>query len=467
MLTIQGKARMLCDRSSRREFLRIGTIAGLGLSLPDLLRTASASAPNAAGFGRAKRCILLFPFGGPSQLDSFDPKPHAPDAYRGEFQPIATRVPSIQITELFPRLAQQADKFTIVRSVTHTDAVHTSAGYTMLTGKRHPRANDPAGATAIRPAPDDHPHVGSILAYARRLHSGLPPFVTLPESVHDAGVNELPGQGAGFLGGRYAPLLFEADARRAGFPAPDVFAPDDLDAGRLDGRQALRAKLDGRLAAFEANGQLASLDGHYQRAFDLLRSQAARRAFDLEAEPPTARDAYGRHLFGQGCMLARRLVEAGVDLVSVYWHYEGPDDSPCWDTHENNFRHMRERLAPPADRAFARLLEDLAERGLLDDTLVVWMGEFGRSPRINAKAGRDHWPHVQSVVLAGGGVAGGGVYGRSDPLGGYPVDLPVTPADLGATLLHLLGIPPETELHDRTGRPFTASNGTPIRALFA
>jgi Protein of unknown function (DUF1501) len=467
MLTIQGRVRKLCDRSSRREFLRVGSIAGLGLSLPDLLQSAAASSSTPSGFGRAKRCILLFPFGGPSQLDSFDPKPNAPDVYRGEFRPISTRVPSVQISELFPRLAQQADTFTIVRSVTHSDSVHTSAGYTMLTGKRHPRANDPAGASVIRPAPDDYPHIGSVVAYARGSQSGLPPFVTLPESVHDAGVNELPGQGAGFLGGRYAPLLFEADARRAGFPPPDVFRPAGIDAGRLDVRQALRVQLDRRLAAFETSGQLASLDAHYQRAFDLLRSPAARRAFDLEAEAPTERDAYGRHLFGQGCLLARRLVEAGVALVSVYWHYEGPDDSPCWDTHENNFRHMRERLAPPADRAFARLLEDLSERGLLDDTLVVWMGEFGRSPRINPKAGRDHWPHVQSVLLAGGGVAGGGVYGKSDKHGGYPADQPVTPADLGATLLHLLGIPPETELHDQLGRTFTASHGTPIRALFA
>ena len=422
--------------------------------------------PTRASVGR-RRCILLFPFGGPSQLDTFDPKPDAPAGIRGEFRPIATSVPGVQVSELFPRLARLADRYTIVRSVTHGDAVHTSAGYTMLTGVRHPRANDEAGATSIRPMPEDHPHLGSVLAYARPDGAGLPPFVTLPEVVRDAGVNELPGQGAGLLGGRYAPLLFEADTRRGGFPPPDVFAPPELGVSRLDGRRALRDQLDRGLAAAEASGQLGALDAHYQRAFDLLRTPAARRAFDLAAEPTRVRDAYGPHLFAQGCLLARRLVEAGVSLVTVYWHYEGPEDSPCWDTHEDNFRHLRERLAPPADRAFARLLEDLAERGLLDETLVVWMGEFGRSPKVNSKAGREHWPHVQSVLLAGGGIHGGAVYGASDRIGAYPADLPVRPADLGATLLHLLGVRPETELHDRAGRPFRASDGTPIRPLFA
>jgi hypothetical protein len=295
----------------------------------------------------------------------------------------------------------------------------------------------------------------------------MPPFVSLPEVVRDAGVNEVPGQGAGFLGGRFAPLLFAADHRHSGFPPPDVFAPAGLDAGRLEGRRSLQARLDRRLAAVDSDSRIATLDAHVHRAFDLLRSPAARRAFDLQAEPPRRRAAYGPHLFGQGCLLARRLIESGVSLVTVYWHYEGPEDSPCWDTHENNFRHLRERLAPPADRAFASLLEDLRERGLLEETLVVWMGEFGRSPRVNSKAGRDHWPHVQSVIVAGAGIAGGRVYGSSDRIGAYPADAPVTPADLGATLLHLLGVRPELALRDRVNRPFPASTGTPIAALLA
>ena len=467
MLSIRGSVNRLCDGTSRREFLRVGSIAGLGLGLPGLLRFASAAVSTEASFGRAKRCILLFPFGGPSQIDTFDPKPDAPEGIRGEFRPIATSVPGVQIGELFPHLARLADQYTIIRSVTHGDAVHTTAGYTMLTGMRHPRANDVAGATSIRPAPEDHPHLGSMLAYARPVFDGLPPFVTLPEIVRDAGVNEMPGQGAGLLGGRYAPLLFEANTQTGIFPPPDLFAPPDLGAGRVDGRRALRERLERGLAAAEAGGQLGAMDAHYQRAFDLLRTPAARRAFDLDAEPAHVRDAYGPHLFAQGCLLARRLVEAGVSLVTVYWHYEGPEDSPSWDTHENNFKHMRERLAPPADRAFASLLDDLSDRGLLDDTLVAWMGEFGRSPRINSKGGREHWPHVHSVVLAGGGVAGGRVHGASDRIGAFPADSPVRPADLGATLLHLLGVRPETELRDRNGLALRASDGTPIRSLFA
>jgi hypothetical protein len=472
MWTIYGRAHRLCDGSSRRDFLRVGAIAGLGLDLPGLMRSAAAAgtppAPaRSSTFGRARRCILLFPFGGPPQLDTFDPKPDAPAGYRGELQPIATSVPGIRVSELFPRLARCADQFTIIRSVTHTDAVHTSAGYTMLTGFPHPKANDPSGSAAARPDSHDHPHFGALLAYARPAQTGMPPFVSLPEVVHDAGVNELPGQGAGFLGGPFAPMVYEADASRGSFPPPDVFAPAGLDAGRLEGRLSLQAQLDRRLAAVDADSRIATLDAHFHRAFELLRSPAARRAFDLQAEPPRQRAAYGPHLFGQGCLLARRLIESGVSLVTVYWHYEGPEDSPCWDTHENNFRHLRERLAPPADRAFARLLEDLRERGLLDETLVIWMGEFGRSPRINSKAGRDHWPHVQSVIVAGAGIAAGRVYGASDRIGAYPAASPVTPADLGATLLHLLGVRTETELRDRVNRPFPASTGTPIGALFA
>lgn len=464
MWTIRGRSARLCDGSTRREFLRVGAVSGL-IGLPGLLR-AEAEARGGTTFGKAKRCILLFPFGGPSQIDTFDPKPDAPEGVRGEFKPIETSVPGVRIGEMFPRLAGMADKYAIVRSVTHADAVHTTAGYTMLTGRPHARANDPAGGIAVRPTPDDHPHVGSIVASARDGAGGLPPFVSMPEVVRDAGLYEVPGQGPGFLGGRNGPMLFEADAKRRRFSAPDFFAPADLGEGRLADRRSLREQLDRRVGQVEAGGRLAALDAHYQRAFDLVRSPAARRAFDLEAEPVRERDAYGHHLFGQGCLLARRLIEAGVALVTVYWHYEGPEDSPAWDTHENNFKHFRERLAPPSDRAFARLLEDLSGRGLLEETLVVWMGEFGRSPRVNPKAGREHWPHVQSVVLAGAGIAGGSVFGSSDRIGGYPASDPVAPADLAATILHSLGIRPELELRDRIGRPFPASEGTPLHALF-
>jgi arylsulfatase A-like enzyme len=217
----------------------------------------------------------------------------------------------------------------------------------------------------------------------------------------------------------------------------------------------------------DAQGQFDGLDAYHQQAFQMIGSAAARNAFDLDREPAQVREAYGPHLFGQGCLLARRLLEAGVLLTTVYWHYEGPDDSPVWDTHENNFRHLRERLAPPTDQAVSALLDDLSQRGLLDDTLVICMGEFGRSPKINAKAGRDHWPGVQSILLAGAGLPGGAVYGASDQHGGYPAENAVAPPDLFATFLHLLGIQPHAQLQDYQGRPIRATRGRPIEGLLA
>lgn len=463
MLAIQCQPQHLCDRYSRRDFLRVGSISCLGLSLPALLQAASTTASRQSSFGRAKRCLMLFLTGGPPQLDTWDLKPDAPVEIRGELRPIDTNVPGIRISELFPRLARQTDKYCIVRSVTHRDTVHTSAGYTMLTGVYYPR---PAtSAKMIKPAPDDHPHLGSILAKVRPARQGLPPFVALPESIRDAGVNDFPGLDGGFLGKQYAPFLVQADTARGVFPLPDIFLPSNMSVSRLDDRRLLLDRLNQRFDALETNGSLAYQDSFYQQAFAMIRSPAARRAFELDREPDRVRDAYGKHLFGQGCLLARRLLEAGVSLATVYWHYEGPDDSPVWDTHQNNFAHLRQRLMPPTDQALSSLLSDLADRGLLDDTLVVCMGEFGRSPKVNRQGGRDHWPFVQSILLAGAGICGGSVYGSSDRSGGHPAELPVTPPDLAATILHLLGVPAELELHDRAGRPLQAYQGKPILGL--
>src|SRR5262245_15307486 len=439
MLNLLGPSRKLCDGISRRTFLCAGSLGAVGLSLPQLLHAKVPSASTVPGFGRAKRCILLFLTGGPPQLDTFDLKPAAPAEIRGELRPIATNVPGIQIGELCPHLARQADKYCIVRSVTHPDTVHTSAGYTMLTGAPHPKANAKTAAD-IRPTPDDHPHLGALLAKFRPPHGGEPAHAALPEVIKDAAVNEFPGQGAGFLGKSFDPFRIEADEPRTGFRLPDIVLPSHMTTRRLDDRQSLLTQLD---RAARAVDERSEVEGMYQRAFDLIRSPAVPRAFRLDLEPERTRSAYGAHLFGQGCLLGRRLLEAGIPLVTVYWHYEGPDDSPVWDTHENNFPHLRRRLLPPADRAVATLLEDLAARGLLDDTLVVCMGEFGRSPRVNDRGGRDHWPHLQSILLAGAGVRGGSVYGSSDRIGAYPASQPVTPVDLLATLLHLLGVPAE------------------------
>jgi len=320
----------------------------------------------------------------------------------------------------------------------------------------HPRANA-RSATEIRPAADDHPHLGALLAKVRAPAAG-PAFVSLPEVIKDAGVNEFPGQGAGFLGREFDPFRVEADPTRAGFRLPDLDRSEDLPDARLAARHRLLNSLD------RTPGP-ADRDAFYDRAFDLLRSPAVHRALQLDREPARTREAYGPHLFGQGCLLARRLLEAGVPLVTVYWHYEGPDDSPVWDTHANNFRHLRERLLPPTDRAVAFLLDDLAGRGMLDDTLVVCMGEFGRSPRVNRNAGREHWPQAQSVLMAGAGVRVGGAFGSTDRTGGFPADAAVSPADLTATVLHLLGVPSDVEIRDRTGRPYRACHGTLVRGL--
>ncbi len=462
MLTIQGTRRRLCDGIHRRDFLHLGALGALGLSLPDYLRATES----AGHFGRARRCVLLFLTGGAPQLDTFDLKPDAPAEYRGELKPIATNVPGIQISELFPRLARHMEKCCLVRSVTHGDRIHTSAGYTMLTGMPHPQANGRSAAD-IRPGPHDHPHLGALLARARPSVNGLPVFASLPEVIKDAGVNTYPGLDGGLLGKQFAPFRIEATQDRSSFQLPDVFLPGDISADRLADRRTLLERINRRLDAVETRTPLGDLDAWYQRAFALMRSPAIQQAFDLSREADRLRDDYGRHLFGQGCLLARRLLEAGIALVSVYWHYEGPDDSPVWDTHQNNFTHLRNRLVPPTDHALAALLDDLAQRGLLDETLVICMGEFGRTPKVNKFAGRDHWAAVQSVLLAGAGLRRGHVHGASDRLGAYPTDQPVTPADLTATLLHLLGVPLDLEVRDRTDRPIAACQGKPVAGLLA
>jgi hypothetical protein len=414
--------------------------------------------------------VLLFLTGGPSQHDTWDMKPEAPAEIRGELRPIATAVPGIQVSEVFPHFARHTDKVCLVRSVSHDDTVHTSAGYTMLTGRRHPKANAKT-ATDIRPDPSDHPHLGAMLSRLRP-SSGPLTFVALPEIIRDDRVNEYPGLGGGFLGDRYAPLLIEGTAESGRFRPPPLALPEGVSAQRLAARRQLLGELGHAtrqrgLAGRIGNPSYVSADDYQQRAFELLASAETRQAFELEREPAAAHERYGRHLFGQGCLLARRLLEVGVSLVTVYWHYDGPKATPVWDTHGNHYPQLRDRLAPHGDRAMAALLADLNERGLLDDTLFIALGEFGRTPRINREAGRDHWPHVQTIVLAGAGIRAGSVFGASDRQGAYPADRPVAPADLTATILHALGVQPGAELRDPLGRPHQACDGTPILDLWS
>ena len=473
MLTIQHgrgrKGRRLLGRGfQRREFLCLGALGGMGLSLPTLLRAGAARASDSrthdgdGSFGRAKRCILVFLNGGPSQLDTWDMKPDAPAEVRGELKPIATNVPGIQASELLPLLSQQVDKFKIVRSVTHPCSVHTTGVYTMLTGTVHATPN----VDQTRALPEDHPHLGSIVSRWRGGDNELPPFVTLPTMFEAPPVEGIwAGQNAGFIGRRYDPFVIRGDKQSAEFMAPAVELPGDISVGRLDDRRALLGRLNDRAEG----GRSGDLDTFYEQAFALLASGRVREAYDLGREPEAVRDRYGPHLFGQGLLLARRLVEAGVGLTTVYWIDPTPPGfgGGEYDSHGRIYYHMRERLLPPTDQALSALFDDLDERGLLDDTLVVVMAEFGRTPRINKDAGRDHWPQLQSILLAGAGVSGGQVYGASDRIAALPTVDPITPPDLTQTILHLLGVPRDLELHDQQGRAFRACSGDVIPELYA
>jgi hypothetical protein len=302
-----------------------------------------------------------------------------------------------------------------------------------------------------------------LLARVRAGQGSAPVFAALPEVIKDNRINIYPGQTAGFLGARYDPFLVEGSAGHDALLAPELALSPDMNTQRLSDRRAMSRELDRAFRAVDAG----NLDTFRTQAFDMIRTPAFRRAFELDTESPQVRDSYGTHLFGKGCLLARRLLEAGVALVTVYWHHEETGGQLVWDTHGDNFPYLRDRLAPPTDRALSTLLSDLTDRGLLDETLVICMGEFGRSPRINASAGRDHWPNVFSVLLAGAGIRAGSTYGASDRIGGLPAVAPVSPADLTATCLHLLGVPDQLEVVDRTGRSMRACEGRVVRDLFS
>jgi hypothetical protein len=455
-------------RWPRRSALQLGLLGPLGLSLPVLDRSRAARAEAAAvgSFGRARNCILVFLNGGPSQLDLWDMKPAAPADIRGELQPIDTVSPGISLSELLPLTARQAGRFKIVRSVTHEASVHTTAVYTMLTGTHHPTPT----VDQLRVTPRDHPHLGSVVAWRLAGRERLPPFACLPSLFQAPPVDGIwPGQTAGFLGRRFDPLVIPGDKATARFRLPEIELPAEISSGRLTSRRALLRELDRQSGHDPASGKVCLHEQCTAQAFELLGASRLTGATQLEREPHSVHERYGRHLFGQGLLLARRLVEAGLPLVTVYWN----DPSPAgagggeYDSHGRIYWHMRNRLVPPTDRGLAALFADLAERGLLDTTLVVVMGEFGRTPRINKDAGRDHWPQAQSILLAGAGISGGTVFGASDRLGALPASDPVTPPDLGQTILHLLGVPRDLVLFDPQGRPFPASTGQVVDGLLA
>jgi hypothetical protein len=454
MLSLGSASVHGCEGITRREWLRAGGLSALGLTLPDLLRgRAHATAPARASIGRARSCILVFLFGAPAHQDIWDLKPAAPSDIRGEFRPIATTVPGIQLGEHVPRIAALAHRLALVRSVSHPDNTHTVAMHYMLTGVRHARPN-----TNPQNQPDDFPTYGAVLQRLRSGRATLPAGISLNAPANQVSANNhiFPGFFAGFLGSAYDPLFVAQDPSRSDFaPLPTA----EGEAGRrLRARRPLLAAIDHERRTLERSAGVHDLDAHYARAFDLVTSTAARRAFDLSAEGDRLRQRYGRTAFGQGLLLARRLVEADVPLVTVNW----ARDDAFWDTHADNFNLLKNRLLPPFDQGFSALLEDLDERGLLADTLVVCLGEFGRSPRINAQAGRDHWAACNTVVFAGGGVVGGRAHGASDRWAAYPATAPVSPSDIAATIYHALGIDLGTPVTDPLGRPLPLCTGTPL-----
>jgi len=391
----------------------------------------------------------------------WDLKPQAPDNIRGEFQPIATKVPGIQIGELLPNIAQHTDKLALIRSVTHTDNNHSTGAHWMLTGHKHRVSAENFGAS-----PSDFPHLGSIVSKLRPSRQSLPSFVALPERIGTTAGAITPGQNGGILGSQYDPFTIDEHPDKPDFKIDMLAQRAGLDDGRVAQRQHLLATLNAQRAELDASPRALALNGYFQRAADLVTSPAARAAFDLSQETDKERDRYGRKTFGQSLLLARRLLVAGVRLVTVYWHRDMPGVDTTWDTHGQNFKQLKERLVPQVDQPIATLLADLQDRGLLNETLVVWSSEFGRTPKINGNAGRDHWGPCNSIWLAGGGVRGGQIYGSSDKQAAYPADNPVGPADVTATIFHLLGIDPHTQIHDREGRPLAISHGRVIEGLF-
>jgi hypothetical protein len=465
MFSLHQRPSRLCDGLSRRELIRVGGLSLLGLSLPDLARARqTGDDARGASFGRAKNVIFLWLQGGPPQHETFDPKPDAPAEIRGEFNPIATNVPGIQICELLPRTAAIVDKLAIARSLcTHSD-LHDASGYWILTGYPY-KGQQSRQITRST----DWPYVGSVLkmlAPSPTLPSytsvWLPDVMRLNDNVQPA------GQTAGFLGVGWDPQRVICDPSDPNFQIEGLALPPEIPALRLSSRQSLLEQVERHFETIERGPVVRDFDRQTQEAFGLLTSGRARQAFDLAREPEALRERYGRHKWGQCVLLARRLVEAGARLVHVNWPREGGDEAvsnPMWDTHAQNADRLQDVLCPQFDVTFTALMEDLEQRGLLSETLVVAVGEFGRTPKINAHGGRDHWGHVFSLVLAGAGISGARVYGSSDKQGAYPRDGKLEPQDLTATILHLLGVGHGVTFPDPTGRPQHATLGEPLYAL--
>ena len=436
----QGACHICDDGVSRRDFLQVGALGAVGLSLPGLLRAQEAKKPR-----DDKNCIMIFNLGAPSQMDTFDPKPDAPAEIRGPFKAIKTASPDIQITELLPLHAKIADKFSLVRSVYHTAAaVHDTGHQMMQTGRLF------TGGV-------NTPHVGCAMQFLRGNRNEMPSCVILPEPMGPTGGNMPHGQDAGFLGKAFDPFELNADPSKKDFKVPDLLPPAQIGEARLERRKKLRDVVDQTVKQFEASESADLMDANFSNAFKLMTSARAREAFDLSKESDAVRDRYGRSRFGQCCLLARRLIEAGVRFVTVNTFITVFDEI-TWDIHGSkpftSIQGMKDIVAPMYDQGYSALIEDLSQRGLLGNTLVCNLAEFGRTPRINPAGGRDHWPQCWTVYFAGGGVQGGRVVGRSDPIGAYPAERPVTPSEIAATVYHAMGVDLEQHLPGPASRPY-------------
>ena len=445
-----------CDGMKRRDFLHAGTVAALGLGVTDWL---TLKALGAVPEEKDINCIMLFLVGGPSQLDTFDMKPNAPAEIRGPYRPIKTNADGIQICEVFPCTAKHADKFSLVRSVYHTAAaVHDTGHQMMQTGR-------------LFQGGIEYPHIGSVLSKLRGTNGDVPAHVLLPRPIGNTGGNMPHGQNAGFLGKLYDPFVLNADPSEPNFAVPDLLPPDYITSVRVDRRRSLREMVDSSVRNLDASQDARLLNTTFHQAYTLMSSTKAREAFSIRDEPEPTRERYGLNRFGQSCLLARRLVERGVRFVTVNM-FETVFNEITWDIHGSKpfspISCYRDLVGPMFDHAYSSLLEDLQERGLLQKTIVLAMGEFGRTPKINPAGGRDHWPQAWTILIGGAGIKGGRVIGATDEIGGYPVERPTTPAEVAATVYKGLGIDLSQDLPGPQGRPIRlVDHGVePIHELF-
>ena len=451
---------------SRRTVLRIGGAGLFGLTMPKLLAAEDASKIKKIA-AKAKSVIFLFQWGGPSHLETFDMKPDAPSGIRGFHKPMSSAADGIQVNSLLPKTAKIMDKVTLIRSMTHTMKNHVSAGYYALSGHAPPSDDQ-----RLKDTPDLFPAYSSFVDLLAPSRGEVPTSVHLPYVVSDG--TQTPGQFSSFLGKAHDPLLVTADPNDSKFALPELSLPPGMTYERLAARRELQKLVDSQSKLLEHSALAQGIDGYYEKALAMLHSTQVREAFDLNKEPQAVRDAYGRTTYGQSCLLARRLVEAGVKYVTVTF---APDiggrsmTDGGWDTHgfDNTrmFPIIEKRHLPLTEQTLPTLLNDMESRGLLKDTLVVFVGEFGRTPRINKSLSRDHWPQCYTALLAGGGVKRGFVHGASDKLGEHPAEAPVRPDDLAATIYHLLGIDPHTEVHDGADRPVPVSYGNVVENVIA